>query len=116
MTTPNRINRAFCASLLLLLAVPDASVAHDTGYTGLFYERFDDDDTATLWYAGVAMGVGALWRPLTNVSVSLRQGVALEYQHKVRDRDSRPDVAWPKTIKTLLLRMPSPRLLTIIHF
>ena len=67
-------------------------------------------------YAGVAMGVGALWRPLKNVSVSLRQGVALEYQHKVRDRDSRPDVAWPKTTKTLLLRMPSPQLLTIIHF
>ena len=100
------------------LASPDkvTRFSYQTGYTRLFYNRFDNDDVIYFWSAGVEMGVGALWRPLKTVSVSLRQGLAVEYQYRERDWATRPEDGRVNTTKRLLLRMPSPRLLVLINF
>ena len=98
-------------------------VSYRSGYTGFSHTRRDDGShIATGWYGGVEIGLGVMWKPLKKLSVSLRQGLALEFRYRNRDHSYLTEegeeyliaVDEIVTTKTLTISVPKPRLLVIV--
>ena len=65
-----------------------------------------------LWSAGVGLGLGVAWFPFQRVSLSLRQGIELEFDHIYFD-PPKPDL--DNTYK-FSLNVPPMQLLALFHF
>lgn len=98
-------------------------VSYQSGYAGFSHTRWDTGiHIATGWYGGVEIGLGVMWKPLKKLSVSLRQGLALEFRYRNRDRSFLAQegeqyfvvVEEIVTTKTLTISVLKPRLLVIV--
>lgn len=99
---------------------------YQTLYGNFSYSRFSRDEPIQRgrisWSAGVGLGLGVAWFPWQRVSLSLRQGIALEFKQDdvgtVALYNSPQDE--PTTIKvldnTFSLLVPSMRLLALFYF
>jgi len=51
-------------------------------YTGIHYMKTSPEAGDTNWDVGATLGVGAMWFPVKQVSLVVRQGVTLEFQEQ----------------------------------
>ena len=100
---------------------------YQTLYGNFSYLRFPQRDEPIQrgrinWSVGVGLGFGVAWFPWQRVSLSLRQGIALEFKRDDIGTAALPNSPEdePATVKvldnTFSLLIPSMRLLALFYF
>ncbi len=79
-----------------------------TIYASIFHSSYDAFASFGSQSAGIIVGIGVLWLPLKDVSLSFRQGIALAYDNRIDTKDNRH--------RSFSFRVPSTRLLALLHF
>lgn len=88
--------------------------SYQTLYGDIRYANVSTKGESTTWSAGAGLGLGVAWFPFKRVSLSLRQGFALELKrHRL---DPSPSSESHSNASTLALMASPMRLLALFHF
>ena len=88
--------------------------SYQTLYGDIRYANVSTKGESTTWSAGAGLGLGVAWFPFKRVSLSLRQGFALELRRHHLSPSSEPHR--PSNTSTLALTVSPMRLLALVHF
>jgi hypothetical protein len=90
--------------------------SYQTLYGDIRYANISAKGKSTTWIAGAGLGLGVVWFPFKRVSLSLRQGFALEIKRNRVDPDPFFSPESHSNANTFAFTAPPMRLLALFHF